>query len=237
MDRTRWIIFGLICIAIFGVLILNKKSNDIDVSKIDTSKVVTKKDPKIGDITDHVYGSSAKKVILIEYGDFQCPGCGSLHPSITPLTEHYKDQLTFVFRNFPLTTIHPNAFAAATAAEAAGLQGKFWEYHHKLYENQEEWSSLNTDERSKKFEDYAKELGLDITTYRKDLEKKSITQKIQRDQALGKKAGADSTPTLILDGVKLEQDSWNTKDKLEETIRTAIKESGQELPPVLNTAQ
>lgn len=229
MDRTRWIIFGVICVVLLGGLILNKKSDDVDVSKMNPSKVITS-DNKNAEIPDHIFGTTSKKVVLIEYGDFQCPGCGNLYPSLHPLKEKYKDQLTFVFRNFPLTSIHPNALAAATAAEAAGLQGKWWEYHDKLYENQNAWSDADINKRTDIFIAYAKDLGLDTTMFKKDLENKKIEQKIARDQALGKKIGASSTPTLVLNGKILPQESWDTSSKLEAVIVAAIKASGQTIP-------
>lgn len=210
----------------FAFLLFNRKNDEVKVDKIDPAKVITDNNP----LPDHTFGSDAKKVVLIEYGDFQCPGCGSLFPTIKPLKEHYKDQLTFVFRNFPLTAIHPNALAAATAAEAAGLQGKWWEYHDLLYENQSEWSQLDGSKRGDIFESYAKRLGLNIDKFKKDLKDDKIAQKIKRDQSLGKKIKATSTPTLVLNGKTLKQDQWSTAEKLEDTIRDAIKESGQELP-------
>lgn len=229
MDRTRWIIFGVICVVLLGGLILNKKSDDVDVSKMNPSKVITS-DNKNAEIPDHIFGTTSKKVVLIEYGDFQCPGCGSLYPSLHPLKEKYKDQLTFVFRNFPLTSIHPNALAGATAAEAAGLQGKWWEYHDMLYENQDEWSEADVQKRTDIFVGYAKDLGLDTVMFKKDLENEKISQKIARDQALGKKIGASSTPTLVLNGKILPQESWDTSSKLEAVIVAAIKASGQTIP-------
>ena len=230
MDRNRWIIFGLICVVVFGVLLFNRKSDEVKVDSIDPGKVITDNKP----LPDHVFGSSSKKVVLIEYGDFQCPGCGNLFPKLKPLKEHYKDQLTFVFRDFPLSSIHPNAIAAATAAEAAGLQGKWWEYHDKLYENQEAWSSLSTDQRGNVFAAYAKELGLDTAKFKKDITSSKLADKIKRDQALGKKAGVTATPTLVLNGKVLTQEEWSTPEKLEETIRDAIKASGQTAPEKLS---
>ncbi len=229
MDRTRWIIFAVICVVVLGVLVVNKKSDDVNVKNINAGKVITA-DKKENEIPDHTFGSTANKTVLIEYGDFQCPGCGSLYPGLKPLKEKYSEQLTFVFRNFPLTSIHPNALAAATAAEAAGLQDKWWEYHDMLYENQDAWSSADTTKRTDVFVEYAKQLGLNVDTFKKDLESDKIARKISRDQALGKKIGATSTPTLVLDSKLIAQDQWSSTEKLENTIREAIKASGQTLP-------
>lgn len=230
MDRTRWIIFGVICVAILGVLVLNKKSTDVSVNvdKIDPAKVITGDGKK--EIADHVFGTTSAKVVMIEYGDFQCPACGSFYPGMHPLKEKYKDQLTFVFRDFPLTALHPNALAASTAAEAAGLQGKWWQYHDKLYENQTAWSDVDSSKRTDIFVSYAKDLGLNTTTFKKDLDSTKVADKIAKDEALGKKIGASSTPTLVINGKTLDQSKWGTPQKLEATIRAAIKDSGQKLP-------
>ncbi|MDO8335559.1 MAG: thioredoxin domain-containing protein [Candidatus Saccharibacteria bacterium] len=229
MDRTRWIIFAVICVVLLGGLVLNKKSSDVRVDNLDPAKIITS-DNKGAQIPDHVFGTTSQKVVLIEYGDFQCPACGNLYPALHPLKDRYKDQLTFVFRNFPLTSIHPNALAGATAAEAAGLQDKFWEYHDKLYESQDAWSTADTDKRTGIFVAYAKELGLDTTKFKKDLENEKVSNKIDRDQALGKKIGASSTPTLVLNGKIIDQSKWETSQKLEATIVKAIKDSGQTVP-------
>src|SRR5690348_13395070 len=89
-----------------------------------------------GTPTTHVEGSSPEGVTLIEYGDYECPVCSSFYSTVKQVAAKYNDKVVFQFRNLPLTSIHPNAFAAARAAEAAGLQGKYWEMHDLLYENQ-----------------------------------------------------------------------------------------------------
>jgi protein-disulfide isomerase len=226
MTKGRWFVFIAICLVVFGVLILNTKSSEVTVNTVDPSKVITASKP----IPDHVFGTEAKKVVLIEYGDFQCPACGNLYPSLKPLKERYKDQLTFVFRDFPLTSLHPNALAGAAAAEAAGLQGKFWQMHDVLYENQTEWSTLDSDKRTGQFVTYATRLQLDASRFKKDIDSDKVLQKIKRDQALGKKIGASATPTLVLNGKTLEQNQWQTPERLESTLRDAIKASGQSLP-------
>ncbi len=227
MTKGRWLAFTVVCLLIFGVLILNSKSSQVKVDKTDAAKVITSKDP----LPDHVFGTDSKKVILIEYGDFQCPGCGNLYPKLKPIKEHYKNELTFVFRNFPLTSIHPNALASASAAEAAGLQDKFWEMHDLLYENQIQWSTLDSSQRTEQFLAYAKQLGIDTKKFKEDLSDKRVSKKIKRDLALGKKIGATATPTLVLNGKTLDQKkNWQTSEDLENTIRKAVRDSGQTLP-------
>lgn len=228
MTKGRWLIFIAVCLAVFSVLIFssNSKRSDTKIEKVDPAKVITDNNP----MPDHVFGATTNKTVLIEYGDFQCPACGNLYPSLKQLKEYYKGQLTFVFRDFPLTSIHPNALAAASAAEAAGLQGKFWEMHDKLYENQNAWSSLDSSQRTDQFVTYATGLGLEGSKFKKDLGSQKVSQKIKRDQALGKKIGASATPTLVLNGKTLAQTQWQTPEKFENTIRDEIRASGQALP-------
>jgi protein-disulfide isomerase len=229
MDRNRWIIFIALCLAVFGILIFNKKSDTVDVSVTDPQKVITKPQDKNA-IDDHVFGAPSQKVVLMEYGDFQCPGCGAAFPKLKAIKEHYKDQLTFVFRHFPLTSIHPNALVAASAAESAGLQGKFWEYHDKLYESQNEWSGLDPDKRTETFISYAKELGLNEAEFKKHLEDRRVKTKVKKDQALGKKQNVQATPTVILNGTTIQTSQLNTQKSIENLVRDAIKQSGQTLP-------
>ena len=228
MSKQAWIIFGAICALVLGSLIYFSNANRVDVSKIDTNSIQpASKDS--GDIADHTFGKADSKVMLIEYGDFQCPGCGSVHPTIKKLTEKYKDQLAFVFRNFPITSKHPNARAAAAAVEAAGLQNKYWEMHNKIFESQNAWGNLGANERTKFFTDYATELELDKNKFTADLASSTINQKISFDQALGKKAGVSGTPTFILDGKQLNNE-WADEAKFEEVIVNALKAKDIALP-------
>ena len=139
MDKFRWIIFAAIIVLVLGGLIVYSRMNStsVDVSNVDATAIIGPSEQN-GNIGDHVYNDTESSVILVEYGDFQCPGCGSAHPYVKTLLEEYGDRISFVFRNFPLTSIHPNARAAAAAAEAAGLQGKYWEMHDVIFENQSE---------------------------------------------------------------------------------------------------
>lgn len=206
MTRNRWIIFIILCVVTLGTLILLTKKETVNVDTVDPSKAVSETTTEIG---DHVYGNKSSKVVLIEYGDFQCPGCGGAFPQIKSIKEEYKDKIAFIFRNFPLTTIHPNALAASTAAEAAGLQGKFWEMHDALYESQDAWSGIDASKRTDIFVGYAKDIGLDVEKFKSDLSDPKISAKINRDRAFGRKLAIDSTPTLYINDTKLSDDEVN----------------------------
>lgn len=232
MDRTRWIIFIVIAVVTLGGLVLLTRQEKVDVADVDPSKAVSQTETAIG---DQVYGNKSSEVVVIEYGDFQCPGCGAAYPQIKTIKEEYKDQIAFIFRNYPLTTIHPNALAASTAAEAAGLQGKFWEMHDKLYENQNAWSSIDASKRTGVFTDYAKDIGLDTDKFATDLKDPKIAAKIRRDQAFGKKLNVDSTPTVYLGSEKLSAEVTtdlvqNDGNMLREKIDAALKKAGIEVP-------
>ena len=185
MDK-RFLSAVAVIIALFiGFLFLNKN---------DEAKTPTTDTPP----TTHTRGQGTAKVALIEYGDFQCPACGQYYPAVEQVYEKYQDQITFQFRHFPLTSIHPNAFAGSRAAEAAGKPGKFFEMYQQLYTNQDSWSENNTP--SKVFEKYANNIGLDVTKFKADFASAAVNDAIQADLAAGEKLGVNSTPTFVLDG-------------------------------------
>lgn len=223
MNKRTWIIFIVICLAVFGALIAMSRGQTLNVDNIDAAKIQPAA-PASGNIADHVYGNPNGKAVLIEYGDYQCPGCGTAYPILKEVSEEYKDKMAFVFRNFPLTSIHPNAKAAAAAAEAAGLQGKYWEMHDKLYEEQNSWGTLPIDTRTDAFVKYATSVGVkDINKFKEDMSVDDVSQKITFDMALGKKIGVDGTPTIYLNNKKIESDTWNDKDKMKKAVEEALK--------------
>ena len=229
MSKKAWIIFAAICVVVLGGLIYISSSNRLDVSNIDPNSIQAASE-KSGNIADHVFGKTDSKVVLIEYGDFQCPGCGGAHPTVKMLTEKYKDQIAFVFRNFPIASKHPNARAAAAAVEAAGLQGKYWEMHNQVFENQSSWQNLSSNERGAFFVEYAKGLQLDEAKFKADMESEAVGKKINFDQAIGKKAGAEATPTFLLNGKKLSDNDWKTDQAFEEALKNEMKAQGITLP-------
>lgn len=212
MNKTGWIIFIAVVVVLLGGLITWARISNpaIDVTGIDNNSVIAAS-AQNGEIADHTKGSTENTILLVEYGDFQCPSCAAANPNILALTEEYSDSVTFIFRNFPLTSIHPNAKAAAAVAEAAGLQGKYWEMHNNLYDLQNQWSSLSASERTSQFQQYAEGLGLDIDQFNNDLSSANVNQKIAFDMAVGKQANVSATPTFYLNG-----------EKLDDTVSTGI---------------
>lgn len=148
---------------------------------------------------DHTRGNSAAKVTLIEYGDFQCPACGEYEPIVEQLESGYSAKVLFVFRNFPLYQIHQDAMVGSQAAEAAGLQGKYWEMHDLLYAKQGEWSLASADTVvAKYFDGYATGLGLDVTKFDTDLNSDAMKARVQKDLDSGNAAQIDHTPTFFI---------------------------------------
>lgn len=152
--------------------------------------------------TDWVRGPQDAIVTLIEYGDFQCPACGAYYPLVKQLEGDFSTQVKVAFREYPLTTVHQNAFNAALTAEAAGKQGKFWEMHDKLYENQTSWS--DTTNVMGIFSGYAKDLGLDVNKFNSDVKSSDIEKKVNDSINQGTDIGIDATPTFYLDGDKMD---------------------------------
>ncbi len=223
MSKKAWIIFAAVCVVVLGGLVFLSRKDQVSVSSVDQTKILAASNGN-GNIADHVFGSTTGKTILIEYGDFQCPACGSAYPILKDLTEQYKDKLTFIFRNNPLSAIHPNARAAAAAAEAAGLQGKYWQMHDLLYEKQNEWSTASVDQRASFYIQYATQAGIaDINKFKTDMDSKSVNDKINFDLALGKKIPVTGTPTILLKDAQIQSDVWNDKAKFQSAIEDALK--------------
>lgn len=200
MSKKAWIIFTVICIAILGGLIVLSQKDKINVDKIN-QKNIQSASVSNGNIADHVFGDKNSKVRLIEYGDFQCPYCGEAYPKVKSVVSEYESKIAFIFRNYPIATLHPNAKAAAAAAEAAGLQGKYWEMHDKLYETQNDWSNTSIEKRTNYFVGYAKAIGVaNLDKFTSDMASNAVNKKINFDLALGNKTGVTGTPAFYLDG-------------------------------------
>jgi protein-disulfide isomerase len=147
----------------------------------------------------HAQGNATAPVTLEEFGDFECPPCGLLHPVLKTMEAEYgPTKLRIIFREFPLVPAHVHALAAARAAEAAGLQGRFWEMHDMIYETQPAWHEA-FDVRPI-FEGYATKIGLNLEQFRKDLTGEIVERRIFLDGKRAHSLGVSGTPTVFLNG-------------------------------------
>jgi protein-disulfide isomerase len=144
--------------------------------------------------SDHVLGPQTAEVILVEYGDFECPNCGQAYPAVKILRRHFGDRVRFAFRHFPLREVHPHAELAAEAAEAAGAQQKFWRLHDLLFENQRHLEP-------KSLRRFAEQAELDLERYDFEMNDHVYLQRVQEHIASGTRSGVRATPTLFVNGV------------------------------------
>jgi protein-disulfide isomerase len=159
---------------------------------------------------DHIEGSLSAPVEIVEFGDYQCPYCGQAYPIIKDIQVLYEGQIKFIFRNFPLTEIHQHAFLAAQSAEAAALQGKFWEMHDAIYENQ---ARLSED----LFLELATELGLDLEKFKKDVASAEVKEKVEGDFESGVRSGVNGTPSFYVNGQKFDGGAIDLRNMLNES--------------------
>ncbi|HKP38922.1 MAG TPA: thioredoxin domain-containing protein [Pyrinomonadaceae bacterium] len=206
-----FIIIGVVLVGgIAAFLLLSKKGQDGGASNNvfatpqpgATATTQTAQQPPVGDtglVRPNVKVSSP--VLLEEYGDYQCPPCGMLFPELKKIEAEYGDQVRFVFRHFPLEKMHRNALAAAHAAEAARLQGKFRQMHDLLYTNQNAWKDM-PDPRTA-FIAYARELGMNAERFVADMESPRVDQIVRADFQRGQSVGVTGTPTVFIEGHQL----------------------------------
>lgn len=200
---TIWFIVGFIVIVTAGVIIAGAYSSGQPSSTTPAGFVATTA-PGITS-ADWTEGNPNAKVTLIEYGDFECPACGEYFPVMQQLLQNYSSTVLFVFRNFPLYSIHPFAGVSAQAAEAAGLEGgvsKYWAMHDMLYAKQADWSTNSAltpaQVTSQYFDSYAQAIGLDVNTFNTDMNAAAVASKIQNDVNGGNTAAIDHTPTFFV---------------------------------------
>lgn len=177
-----------------------------------------------GTPTNHIEGQGKSGITLVEYGDYQCPYCEQAYPIIKQVQAEFNDQVYLQFRNFPLPQ-HQNAFASARAAEAAGMQGKFWQMHDLLYDNQSQWSESNNSIPF--FKQYAKQLGLNAAQFDKDYASGAVNDAINADKAAGNKLNVSGTPTFFLNGKQLSTNQSGSLSAFEKTIKDAIAQKSR----------
>ena len=172
----------------------------------------------------HVLGPADAPVKIEEFGDFECPPCGIFHPILEQMKAEFGDKLQITFREFPLVPTHQHALAAASAAESAGLQGKFWEMHDLIYEHQNDWKK-EFDVRPI-FEGYAKQIGLDVERYKRDMNGDLVAQRIFADGKRGHSLGVKGTPTVFMNGREVPFESLPA-EKLRVVIQNELRSSGK----------
>jgi protein-disulfide isomerase len=169
----------------------------------------------------HTLGPATAPAHLEEFGDFQCPPCGIFHPILEQMEEEFGDKLRVTFRQFPLVPAHRHALIAASASEAAGLQGKFWQMHKLIFDHQKDWKD-SFDSRPI-FEGYAKEIGLDIEKYKRDFEGDAVVQRVFLDGKRGYSLGVKGTPTVFLNDREVPFETLIQADKLRVAIQKEIE--------------
>lgn len=214
MDKRFLIILAAIILIFGGIFWFSKSKSSQSNNGGDSSQTAG---------STNFEGNPDAKVTLVEFGDYQCPACYAYYPVVKQVVEKYGDKILFQFRNFPLVQIHPNAMAAARAAEAAALQGKFWQMHDMLYQNQNNWSSSQN--ASAIFEQYAQQLGLNMDQYKKDVNSAEVLATINADVKAAQALGATGTPVFVLNGKKI--DSPGDLAGFEKVIDEALQQAQQ----------
>lgn len=209
MSKGFWIIVAAIVVIFGGILLFKGDKADAPTNGAAAS--------------NHVVGENTKGVLLVEYGDYECPFCGQFYPIVKQVVEKHKTDIAFQFRNLPLQQNHKNAFVAARAAEAAALQNKFWEMYDLLFQNQAAWAQASNAQPT--FEQYATQLGLDLDKFKADFASPGVNDTINADIAEFKKTGKPlKTPTFFLDGELIEPKSADDFSRL---ITEAIAKKSQ----------
>jgi protein-disulfide isomerase len=163
---------------------------------------------------DHTRGPDHAGVTIVEFGDFECPNCKQASPAVKLLLERFDERVRFAFRHFPLTEVHPHALMAAQAAEAAGGQGKFWQMHDLLFENQ-------THLKAQHLHSYAERLGLDMARYTAEMDDEIYLQRVREHMDSARRSGARGTPTFFVNG-RIQDVSFGLRalfDAVEEALK------------------
>lgn len=187
-----------------GIFLFSKSGGSTNLSgtTVNASLLVPKNDYITSGFVNGNYlpQSSSASATLVEFGDYECPACGVYSPFVQQLLTDFAGKFNYVFRNYPLPQ-HTNAPVSSYAVEAAGLQGKFWQMHEKVYSGQNDWANLT--DPTPVFMGYATSLNLDITQFTADMNSQAVKDKVQNDLNDGNTIGIDQTPTFYLNGQKI----------------------------------
>jgi protein-disulfide isomerase len=219
-SKAPLIIIGVVLIAVIAGVwwLMNRNTQGKPASNV--NKPVSAKTPTVTNVLGaqppNMLGSPNATVTVEEFADFQCPTCGVMHPKMKELISIYGSRIKFVFRNYPLAIpAHDKAYEAAVAAEAAGLQGRFWDMQNLLFTNQQAWSS-NPDYR-KVWEDYASRIGLDVERFKTDMAGLVAKERVNADMQRARALNINSTPSIFINGVAIPYEQMTV-----ETMRQVI---------------
>lgn len=177
----------------------------------------------------NMLGSPNAAVTVEEFADYQCPTCAATHPKMQEIVKLYGNRIKFIYRSFPLSQIHAHAYEAAVAAEAASLQGKFWEMQNQLFPNQKEWA--NSSDAAKLFEGYAQKIGLDVGKYQNDVLGLMTKGRVDADIQRGRAIGISGTPSIYINGTPLAFEKFDVESMRQvidsELRKTSNQPSGQ----------
>lgn len=204
MFRNPWIVIGIIMAVLIGGSVWY--SNNVTVMYDEGVEVIS-----------HIKGNKDATVKLVEYSDFECPACANFSTVVEQVMVAYGDQLAFEYKHFPLMQIHPHAEAAARAAEAAGQQGKFFEYHDVLFKEQQSWSKVAVP--GALFVKYAEDLGLDIEKFKNHQRSNILRDKVRSEFAEARELGLTGTPSFFLNGERMQ---FQTYPEFIEQIENAL---------------
>ena len=207
-----WLAAGIIIIGGFLAIIFantNTGNNNKHIGEVGTD--------------EWIKGDPLSKVVLVEYSDFQCPACKTREAQNEKLLDEFGNHIKFIYRHFSWD-YHERALLASQASEAAGIQGKFWEMHDKIFENQDVWSKQSETAAEESFIAYALMLKLDIEKFKNDLYSNEVENEIEKDHASGNTAGIDATPTYFLNGTIINP---RTYDEFRDLVRDAIEKANQ----------
>lgn len=222
------IIGGVLVAVIAAVVLMSQRASQDDAPTQNNSNLSSAPAPprqvSPGTPDPYVRGGASAPITLEEFSDFECPACGALEPGLRKVVNDYGERVRLVFRNFPLP-MHRYALQAARAAEAAGQQGKFWEMHDALYDNQAEWSKAM--EPRVQFDSYASRLGLDVQKFKADMERQDLVERIKADMQRGNSLNVRGTPTVFLNGRELLPGKLVTEADLRREIDAALASGGK----------
>ncbi|MGH7784845.1 MAG: DsbA family protein [Candidatus Binatia bacterium] len=232
------IIVAVLIVVIVGAYFLyNRSSEQKAANNINSVKPtpVAVSNPVIapeGATPPHMLGSPTAAVTVEEFADFQCPSCGDKYPIIKQVQSLYGSRIKFIFRNFPLQ-MHDKAYDAAVAAEAAGLQDKFWDMQNQLYTNQKSWS-VDPNYREV-WAGYAQKIGLDVEKYKNDMAGLQTKSRVDADMARGRALQVNSTPTVYINGKSVQYTDM-TVETMRQLIDSELQAASTASRPAVNTA-